>query len=247
MGKKIDFFVLTAGITVVVYFFFYGVFQNTYLSAALSLLFCILFTRLIRKSIEVCKNSSFARKRRIYRATRGIMMKLACMDYGDAHSMLSRLLKDAYGDDFAIVLIQNYPGTALKPSEIFSVWKENRAAEKLCICATSHSDSDCRTLVGELKQPRVALIDAGALSQLIAEHPQFLPPEEKRMHSRLMLSRLKNLLINRRNAPRCLWMCFSLMILYVMTANIFYLAGSLFLALIAFLSFQRQKQPVKLF
>lgn len=248
MGKKIDYFVLTAGITVLFYFYFRGALGNPAIAMILALICCLIINRIRRLLSRLFRSSSCAKRREYRKHAAGALMYLACMDAEDALEKLRSLIEKIYGGQYAMAVLQQHPASVLQPEELFRVWKAHRGEEKLVVCATCHSEAACRAMAADLKQPKLALIDAGALSQLLAEHPEgMFPPEEKQQRRRLKLRRLQDLLICRRNAPRCLMMFASMLLIYVFSANFFYLAAAMLLLMIALLSLRRQARPAKLF
>ena len=157
------------------------------------------------------------------------------------------LLKKSYAGEYAVELVQAPPSGSLSQRELFEVWKTHRDAERLAVCATCECDSSCRMLAATLRQPRIALIDAQLLAQLAAAHPGVLelPGEAQRPHRQL--GRSLHLLINRKNAPRCFLFSVSMLILYALSANPYYLISSMALLFLALASLHRAPRPAKLF
>jgi len=132
--------------------------------------------------------------------------------------------------------------------QVFTSWQKHRGAQKLLICTSCKADSECNLLASTLKMPRIALIDADALKQLIAEHPEVISVEEpKHKHKSLVLKRIAARLINRKNTPRCILFFLSMLIMYIFSGNLMYLICSVLLFFTAALSFHHKSRPVKLF
>ena len=247
MGKKIDYFVLTAGITAALFLYLLPA-LGSIAALIVSLMGCIILNRIIRGINRALSGCSFMKKRRLRKDSRSALMFLASMEEASACEKLSRLIEKIYGRHYNVAVIQCHPSTALHEEDIFHIWKQNRNCEELIICATGHSDAGCRSLASELHQPKTALIDAGALSQLIAEHPEGMFPENNvHFRRRLKLQHIRDLFLNRKNAPRCLLMFLSMLMIYIFSGNIFYLFGAMFLLFVALASLKRQHRPYKLF
>ena len=248
MGKKIDFFVLTAGITVFFYIYFRSAFDSPLICGALALLAGILLRSGIRRFAGRISNSRWMRKRQLCRCAKGALMSLACMDEAEASEKLSALIEATYGEAHETALLQRHPASELCAEDVFGLWRRRRGGERFVICATCRADYACRSLAAELKGPKVALMDADALSAMLAEHPEgMFPEEEKRIRGRLRLQHLGDIFFNRKNAPRCLLMSLSMLAVYVFSFNIFYLAAAMFLLFAALVSLRRRNRPVKLF
>ena len=175
-------------------------------------------------------------------------MHLACMDRQQCLERMENLIEKIYGNRYTCELIQRHPAAGVGIEEIFSLWKQHPEEETLVVFSTACADEACSALVSELKHPRIALVDASALSGMIASHPEGMFPEnEKQQRARFGLRRLAAIFINRKNAPRCLMMFVSMLMIYIFSSNILYLFSALFLLLIALISLRRRSCPQKLF
>jgi len=248
MGKKVDFFVLTAGITAALYIYFRGAFENRLLSIALAMLCCVLLQRLLRSVQRFITGSAFMKRRRLRRQADSALMLLACLPKQEAVDRLSTLLGKVYGSGYAIELIQAHPASTINENAIFDLWKQHRGCGRLVVCSSCQSSPAARDVAAALQGPAVALLDAGTLAQLIAEHPEgMFPPEEKEQRRRLRLHRLRDLFFCRKNVPKCLMMFLSMLLIYLLTGNRMYLICALSLLLAALLSLRSVPRPAKLF
>ena len=247
MGKKIDYFVLTAGIAVAFYLYIRSAVENRLLALGLSLLCCAVINRTFKRIYRSITSTSYAKNRQLRKKAAGALMHLACMQAEECHDRLDGLTELIYSKRYTSELIQRHPA-AIGISDIFSLWKKHQGCEKLVIFTTGHADEACFTLTAELKDPQIALLDANAISQMIARHPDGMFPEgEKCIRTRFALRHLAAIMINRKNAPKCLTMFISMMVIYIFSANILYLLCALFLLGIALVSLRRRNSPIKLF
>lgn len=247
MGKKIDRFVCTLVIAAALYFYFRAALGNRLLALALALFACAVLCRLLRRLWTRLSKGKWIQMRRIRKSAGSISMYLACLPREEALAKLEMLLKKSYAGEYAVELVQAPPSGSLSQRELFEVWKTHRDAERLAVCATCECDSSCRMLAATLRQPRIALIDAQLLAQLAAAHPGVLelPGEAQRPHRQL--GRSLHLLINRKNAPRCFLFSVSMLILYALSANPYYLISSMAFLFLALASLHRAPRPAKLF
>lgn len=248
MGKKIDLFVLQVAVAAAFYLYFQGAFRSRIVALVLALLCCFVLLRLGRKLLALLKNAPWMRRRSIRRDAHGAVMRLACLPSGEAEAALRSLLEKCYGALPALALVQQHPSLRLSEDRVFEIWHAHQGEAQLAICATCRADEPCRALASSLRAPRVALVDAAALEQLICEHPEgLLVPQEKAVRARLRLRRIAQLLINRKNAPRNLMLAASMLLLYLLSGNAVYLFSSLALVLLALISLRRAPRPAKLF
>lgn len=248
MGKKIDLFVLQVALAAALYLYFRGAFQSRIVALILALLCCFVLLRLGRRLLALMKNCRWMRRRAVKRSAHGAVMRLACLPEDEARSVVIALLNKSYGAVPELALVQQHPSLRLSEERVFELWRAHRGSAQLAICATCRADDSCRALSASLRAPRVALVDASALEQLICAHPEGLvAPQEKAARARLQLRRAAQLLVNRRNAPRNLVLAASMLLLYLFSGNAVYLFCALALLLLALISLRHAPRPSKLF
>lgn len=248
MGKKIDKFVLTVAVAGAFYLFFQRALGARIPSIALSLFCCLILLRMLRRLRSVFSGARWVQRRRARKHSSGAIMQLACMPEDEALAQLEALISKSYAGQYPLSLIQAHPATALSAQRVFEVWKANRGLERLVLCATCCADAACRALAESLTAPKLALVDAAALAQLIAEQPDIIAaPQEKVAKSRLRGRRALQALLSRRNVPRCLLFCAVMLLVYLLGGSIFYLISALGLLLTALLALNKPVKPAKLF
>ena len=248
MGKKIDGFVLSVLTAAVIYLYFYRACGNHAAAFLLSGLCVLLLCRLLHKTAVLFRENKWIKRRRMRRQTGSTLMQLACADASEAESTVAALLQKGYGSQFPLELVQMHPSSLLSAERIFEIWKKHRDEERLVLCATCSCSAENRMLCKSLKQPQLALLDAEALSQLIAEHPEdVFVQEDAPGRRKLRFAHIAALLLRRKNAPRCLVFSISMLLLYLMSANFFYLIAAMFLLFVALASLRRVSRPAKLF
>jgi len=248
MGKKIDRFVFTSILAVSMFFYYESAFKNRALAILLAILSCIMFGKLYRGLKKLLFHTSWHRKQELRRKSGGALMRLACMEREEAHAHISELLKTCYQSSAFVELEQLHPTLQLSSNRIFDLWRAHQEEKELVICTTGVCSSEARVLAQSMKQPKVALLDGAALSQLISEHPHgFYPASEEHIRYKLRMKQLAALLFNRKNAPRCILFSFSMLVMYVFSGNLFYLVFSLALLFVALSSLHHPVRPRKLF
>lgn len=248
MGKKIDLFVLHVALAAMLYFYFRSAFESRAAALALALLSCYLLVKLLRGLLRALSKSPWMRKRGLRRSASGAVMRLACLPREEAAEKLENLLKQCYEELPDLALVQTHPSLRLAEERVFEIWKAHRGKARLVICATCKADPACRMMAASLKAPRVALVDAASLEQLICEHPDgLIPAREKSVRARLHLRRAAALLVNRKNAPRNLLLALSMLLIYLFSGNALYLFSALALIFLAFASLRHAPRPAKLF
>lgn len=248
MGKKIDEFVLSAAIAAAFYFFFQRSFQNRAVAVALALLGFIVLRRALRMLAGFMGRFGWLRRRRLRKNAGGAVLQLAYLPEEEALKKARDLLGKCYEGEYETALVQNHPSSELSRQQVFEIWKASRGRERLVICATCGADAQCRSMAATLSGPKVAIVDANALGQMIAEHPAgFTFQDHKPRRARLRLQHVRNLLLNRRNAPRCLLFAGSMLLMHVFSGNIAYLIAAMALVFVALSSLRRTVRPVKLF
>ncbi|MBQ8507894.1 MAG: hypothetical protein IJ466_10760 [Clostridia bacterium] len=248
MGKKIDGFVLSAAAAAALYFYFQKAFGNRVLSAILALLGLIVLRRALRMLGRLLGNFGWMKKRRLRRYANGAVLKMAAMPEQEAQEAIEKLLRKCYEGEYTLALVQSHPSVRLSEGQVFRIWKDRQGSDKLVICATCRADAACRTMAATLKGPKVAIVDAEALCQMIAEHPEDYPLEQHAAaHAKLRLKHISSLLFNRRNAPRNLLFAGSMVLMYVFSGNIWYLAAAMALLFLSLASLHRNTRPAKLF
>lgn len=248
MGKKIDGFVLTAAVGVLLYLYFRSGTGSDAIAVILALMSCALLRKLVRRIGKLLAGKPFLQKRRVRREASGAILRLACLDEEDALRDVRQLLSKHYGGDFAVELVQAHPSEHLRPGTVFELWKKNRGCARLAVCTTCAAEPDCKAVAASLKAPQVAVVDSAVLTRLIAEHPEGLVfAGESCPPARLKLRKIGILLFNRRNAPKNLLLSLFLALLYFLTGNPADLLGCAFLTLISLISLRRAPAPEKLF
>lgn len=248
MGKKIDRFVLTSCMAIALYFYFEAAFENRLLAFLLALFCCIMILKALRRAWAWFDSTAWQQKRRLRRKSGGMLMQLACMEETEAQEHILRLLHAAYGWESPIVLELLHPSTQLSRERIFDAWRSHRDWDKLLVCSTGKCTSETRMFTSSLKSPKVAVVDADVLAQLLAEHPSeciaVQPTKSKRL---LQLNAIAQLIFNRKNAPRGILFASSMLVMYVFSGSVYYLFAALFLLFAALVSFRRADRPAKLF
>lgn len=247
MGKKVDGFVLNTGIAVLVYLYLRGAIRSRALCMLFAMLGCIIFRRILNKLHLLYNRNAIVQRKKLRKQSGGILMTLACMEEAEAKERLVLLLQKAYEFDAPVEILQQFPSCELQDSNVFAVWKQHCGKERLILCTTARAGTAVRTLAASLSQPKLAIVDADILSQLFAEHPECMfssrCPEVRKLRRR----RVADVLLNRKNVPKCLLMFVSLLLFYILLGNPFYLVSSLLLLLIAAQSLRRKSKPAKLF
>lgn len=247
MGKKIDAFIASLLPGVFIWFYLSRRLENRLICFIAAVLTSLIMRKFIRNLLSLLGKIPFLRKHRLRKNTNAAIMRIASIPSEQAHEAISALIQKCYPDsDYPLEVLQQHP--ALKPSEsaIFQAWRRHLGEKNLVICITCRTDPALRAFVSSLPAPKISLIDSDMLSQMIAEFPDGLITENA-PKARFHLRHVANLLVNRKNAPRNLLFSASMLMMYLLVGNILYLASSLFLLAVSFLSLRRKLRPNKLF
>lgn len=248
MGKKIDGFVLRAAAAAALYFYYRRAFPSRTAALILALASIFILRKGLRLLLGLLGRFGWLKRRRLRRRAGGALMDLASMPESDASEKLRALLGKSYSGEYDFHLVQLHPAARLTGERIFEIWKAYQGRERLAICATCPAEDGARMVAAGLQAPKVAIVDAAALSQLIAEHPEgFFAREDPTARTKLRLRRASQLLFNRKNAPRSLLVSASMLLMYFLTAKLAYLVVGLALMCIALISLHRPLRPAKLF
>ena len=248
MGKKIDGFVLSALAACGFYLFFRLVFGGGVLSFALATLSFAVLMRTIKLLQRIISRFPWLNRRRLRGLASGVVMELALLPEKEAQAAVEKLLNKCYPGEYAVRLVQNHPGLNLKEAEVFEIWKKNRDAEKLAICASCRADSACRAFASSLKNPKTAIVDSEDLCRMIAEHPDDYPLEHSApQRTGLRLKHIASMIFNRKNIIRNLTLALSMAALYLFSGNIWYLLAACALVFISLASVHRPARPARLF
>ena len=247
MGKKIDGFIAALIPGIAVWLYFSKRIENRLLPIIAAVFTCVLIGRLTRKLFGIVRRIPFIRKRKLRKNAGAAMLRIACLPQEQAHRDIIGLIHKCYpGNEFTLEIIQQHPALKLSEAAVFQAWKKHAGEDRIVICASCRTEPIIRAFAASLPSPKITLIDSDMLSQMIAEYPEGMIPENT-PKAPLRLRHAINLLINRKNAPRNLLFSASMLLMYILTANIFYLISALFLLFIAFLSLRRKLRPQKLF
>lgn len=247
MGKKIDRFVLSLLLAGGFYLYFYRALGNRWAALALALCCFALASRLLRGAGALIGRMPWLRRRRIRRNASGALMRLACMPRDEALRAMEALLHRAYAGEYAVELAQLPPSAALRQEQLFEIWRAHSGEARLAVCASGRASEEARALAANLRAPLVAIVDAPLIAQLYAEQPDAMPACETAARPKRALRHVRALLLRRKNAPRSLLLSASLLLLYILSANIFYLIFSMLLLFLALASLKAPSRPAALF
>lgn len=248
MGKKIDRFVLTVALAFILFAYFESAFKNRIFSIFLSVIVCAIIRKGIGKIAKRINATHWRQKQIFKRRSSAVLLRLACMEETDAKELLDALLKKSYRNEAPISIELTHPSVHISQERIFRLWRENRGSNQLVICTTGKCTNEARAFAATLQSPRIAIVDADVLIQLICEHPDgFYPAPTATKRHMLRINQLSQILFNRRNSPRCVLFSVSMLIMYIFSGNLYYLSASLALLFIVFVSLHQVKRPRKLF
>jgi len=247
MGKKIDGFVVTLLPGIALWLYLTSRMQNRIVPIIAAVFASILFGKMLRKISIFLLNTLPVRRKIMRRNACGAILRLAALPEEQALSDLRELMKKCYpGEDYALEIVQQHPSLKLSEGAVFQAWKKHAGEARLALCASCRTEPTVRAFAAGFSGPKITIVDSDMLSQMIAEHPEGLIPE-KTFRTRMHLRHIANLLVNRRNAPRNLLFSASMLLMFLLTRNYFYLGSALFLLALCFLSLRKKLRPQKLF
>lgn len=247
MGKKTDLFVATILPGVLLWFYFRRRLESKLLCFAAALIACFLWGKLLRRALTLIGKLPFLRKRRLRKCAGGVVLRLAGISEDKARENIASLIRKCYSEgEYPLEIIQQHPALKLSESAIFQAWRKHMGKDRLVICATCRTDPGIRAFASGLTAPKIALIDSDMLSQMIAEYPDGMPTE-RAPKAKMRLRHAVNLLINRKNAPKNLLFSATMLAMYLLSGNYYYLSAAILLLALVFLSLRRKMRPNKLF
>ena len=228
MGKRIDHLILLTFLVSLFFFFLLGALRSIPLCMALSLLFGAAVLRLLRRLPEGART----RRRRLARQAEAYLDAVVLRRAGEA-ALLQALPPRA-------VVLYRLAGSALEREELLSLWRAQ--TEPLTLATTGSLPRSTADLAQSL-QPPVALFGRGDLIRRLADDPKIILPEVPGTSRRGGLrARWHQALENNRLgvAGSCLYAAI-LLVLYLFTGSVVYLACALCLAALGGLSWRARR------
>ena len=247
MGKIFDKIIFSSLLAIGFYFFYHGTFKSPALCIALALLSCAVCRSLLHKIFDLIRRTHWMQARRFRRQSKGVLMRIATLPKAEADAIAESLIQRAYHADCTACMLQKHPSATISEDILFDLWKSHTGKEKIAVLATCRMSEACRAMAAGLTVPRLILFDGDAVTDLLAEHPDLCPEAAQTppVRLRLRLYRLRAAIFNRKNAPRCITIALSMMMMHLITRSISYLICSCALMLTAVLSIARRSRPVR--
>lgn len=247
MGKIFDKILLSSALAIGFYFFYHGTFASPALCIALALLSCAVSRNILHKIMHRIRRTRWMQARRFRRQSRGVLMRIASLPKADADAIAEALIQRAYHAECAVCMLQKHPSATVSEDILFDLWKSHTGAEKIAVLATCRISDAGRAMAAGLSAPRLVLFDGDAVMDLLSAHPDLCPEavQTPPVRFRLRMYRLRAAILNRRNAPRCITISLSMLMMHLITRSIPYLICGCALMLTAIFSIARRSRPVR--
>jgi len=188
----------------------------------------------------------------IHRATaaqaRAELMRIAGLGDEDAGKALEALILRRWpGEPFRLAPVVKHPEATLSSGDVLNAWKANRDAERLVIAATCPCEPRAAVYARELGNPIVAIMDSRRLTRLLRALPAEQLPRLPRRRPGAVVRRLWASLESTRFSPRSALLALSMLGIYSLTGNGWYLIPALAVALHAGIALIRHGSVRRLF
>ena len=171
----------------------------------------------------------------IHRATaaqaRGELLRIAGLSDEDAGEALKALLQRHWPrESFRLAPILKHPEATVSSGDVLNAWKANRDAGRLVIAATCPCEPRASVYARELRDPVIAIVDSRRLTRLLRALPADQLPHLPRPTPGTVFMRLRACLESSRFSPRSVLLALSMLGVYVLTGNVWYLFPALAVA-----------------
>lgn len=238
MGKRIDRVVLRLALCVGLYLFYAAAFHNIPMAIFATLLSAMLLKKIVRDPIQRRSKRRKCAAETIHRWAKA----------QDPTAEIAAIIERAYPGELAgarMELLARHPqGQPVTLDEVFALWKAHAGEERLAVICTCAAQETAHALARTLTAPRVRLLDAQQLSELIQKFPA---GQERGEPSSVRPRRVRSVRITREQAPKRLVFGGLLLVMYWLLGNILYLFAALATLFFALAGFKKHKSPRKLF
>lgn len=223
MASFIDRVALSLFSAAAYYLFFLNAFGNIPLACGAAFA-CTALSRMLLRGLPVIHRASAAQ-------ARAELLRIAGMDDEAAGEALGLLVQWRWpGESFRLAPVLKHPEATLSSGDVLNAWKANRDAERLVIAATCPCEPRAAVYARELRGPVVAIMDSRRLIRLLRALPADQLSRPPRRRPGEALRRFWAGLASSRFSPRSALLALSMLGIYSLTGNGWYLFPALAVA-----------------
>ena len=202
---------------------------------------CTALSRMLLRGLPITHRATAAQ-------ARAELMRIAGLSDEDAGKVLETLIQRRWpGESFRLAPVVKHPEATLSSGDVLNAWKANRNAERLVIAATCPCEPRAAVYARELDNPVVAIMDSRRLTRLLRGLPAEQLPRLPRRRPGAVVRRLWASLESTRFSPRSALLALSMLGIYSLTGNGWYLIPALAVALHAGIALIRHGSVRRLF
>lgn len=229
MGKWVDRALLTALAGALLYLLFLSAFGRIIPAACMSFVCCALCLYALRG-----KTGRMSRHQ-----AKAILESWAFGSDEDARAQLETIV-DHTDPKAMLVYLPKHPAAELSVSDVFSVWKDNRSADRLILATSCYACGRARVFSKTLQTPSITLLDTSRLIPLIRKSSLPIP---NRSDASARIARLRLLICelpDRRPWYKSLVSGLGLMLIYLISGLTVYLVLATGMLLLAGISLRQR-------
>jgi len=185
---------------------------------------CTVLSRMLLRGLPIIPRATAAQ-------ARAELMRIAGLGDEDAGKALEALIQRRWpGEPFRLAPVLKHPEATLSSGDVLNAWKANRDAERLVIAATCPCEPRAAVYARELGNPVVAIMDSRKLTQLLQALPAEQLPRLPRRRPGTILRKLWIGVESSRFSPKSALLALSMLGIYSLTGNGWYLFPALAVA-----------------
>lgn len=205
------------------YLFFLNALDSIPLACAAAFA-CTALSRMLLRRLPITHRATAAQ-------ARAELLRIAALNDEDAGEALKALLQRRWPlESFRLAPILKHPEATVSSGDVLNAWKSNRDAERLVIAATCPCEPRATVYARELRSPVIAVMDSRGLIGLLRSLPADELPRPPRRTPGAALRRLWACLESARFSPRSILLALSMLCIYILTGNGWYLFPALAVA-----------------
>lgn len=205
------------------YLFFLNAFGSIPLACGAAFA-CTALSRMLLRGLPVVRRATAAQ-------ARAELLRIAGMDDEAAGKALGILVQRRWpGESFRLAPVLKHPEATMSSGDVLNAWKANRDAERLVIAATCPCEPRAAVFARELRSPVVAVMDSRRLTRLLRALPADRLPRSPRRSPGSVARQLWAGLESSRFSPRSALLAMSMLCIYGLTGNGWYLFPALAVA-----------------
>ena len=185
---------------------------------------CTALSRMLLRGLPIVHRATAAQ-------ARAELLRIAGLDDEAAVRALEALVQTRWpGESFRLTPVLKHPEATVSSGDVLNAWKANRDAERLVVAATCPCEPRAAFYAGELRGPVVAIVDSRRLTRLLRALPADQLPHPPRPRPGAVIRRLWAGLESSRFSPDGALLALSMLGIYILTGNGWYLFPALAVA-----------------